>query len=265
MISLLDDYRSRFRPLFQNQSDKIIRLLRLGLHILLGGMVGLLVGERRRIRTVRYFFKLCPPFGKHFEIRSFFIISIDGFSVSCHNRRHIIDTFHTPLDFKRRHTCFDKLGNMVNHAKILAVENVRAVLIFLDGKILPRSRLFHNGIFKPAGLYALPAVRLAFSVCKIIGQKTAAAPGNTKSAVPEYFQFHVHLFVNVCHFLDRYFTGQNHTGRPHFLPPPDCPPVRRTRLCADMDRKFRRRLTADIKNAHIRHKYGINMNRLQIF
>ena len=89
---------------------------------------------------------------------------------------------------------------MVDHTEIFAVENICAVLIFFHGEILARPGLFHHGILKPACLDAFTPVGLAFPVCKIIGQKTAAAPGNTERPMAEYFQFDIHPFSDIRHF-----------------------------------------------------------------
>ena len=169
IVALLHFDCAVFFILLQNKADKIIRLLRLGLHIFLGGMVGVLERESRRVRTMGYLFQFFPPFRTNGKCRSQFVVRVNRFPVHCHNRRHIVDALHAAFNFQRRNARFDKFGDMVDHTEIFAVKNICAVLIFFHGEILSRTGLFHHGILKPACLDAFAPVGLAFPVCKIIG------------------------------------------------------------------------------------------------
>ena len=202
----------------ENQSDKVIGLLRLGFFVFLRRSVRILEGKGRGIRTVGHLFQLFPPFGADPVVLPFLIVGINGSAVCRRDSRRIVDTLHAPFDFQGGSTGFNELLHMIDHAQVLAVEDVGAVRILFHRPVLSRSGFLHDRIMKAARLDAFTPVRLTPSSGKEIGQEAAAGPGNAHRAVAEYFQLDINLPADIGHFLHGNLSCQNDTGGAQLLP-----------------------------------------------
>ena len=78
---------------------------------------------------------------------------------------------------------------MLDHAKILGIENVSTTLILINRHILSGSRLFHNGIFPTARMCA--GSLIGISSYQEIAEKTASGIGNTHRSVNESLNLHI--------------------------------------------------------------------------
>ena len=154
---------------------------------------------------------------------------------------------------------------MIDHAQVLAVEDVGAVRILFHRPVLPRSGFLHDGIMKAAGLDAFAPVGLTPSSGKEIGQEAAAGPGNAHCTVAEYFQLDIDLPADIGHFLHGNLSCQNDTGGAQLLPHGHGSPVCTAGLRGNMDGQIRCNLSCQGEYTQIGNQRRIGMDFLQIF
>ena len=82
VVSLLYFEGFSFFFCFEDESYEVIGLFGLGVVVFLGGLVRVLECEGCGVRAVGVFFEFFSPFGAYFVVFAFFVVCVDGFSVS---------------------------------------------------------------------------------------------------------------------------------------------------------------------------------------
>ena len=95
----------------------------------------------------------------------------------------IIGGFGAALDLQAVDPGVAELVQMVDHAHIAGIHDVRALFVFEDREVFAGALFFHQGVLIPAGLGALAAVGVAAG--HIVAEKAAPGIGDAHCAVAE--------------------------------------------------------------------------------
>ncbi len=93
---------------------EVIGLFGLGVVVFLGGLVRVLECEGCGVRAVGDFFEFFSPFRAYFVVFAFFVVCVDGFSVSGYDGCYVVDGFHTAFDFKGGSAAFEMRSLMLS-------------------------------------------------------------------------------------------------------------------------------------------------------
>ena len=146
---------------------------------------------------------------------------------------------------------------MLDHAKILGIENVSTTLILINRHILPRSRLFHNGILPAARMCAGPLIGI--SPNQEIAEKTTSGIGNTHCSVNESLNLHIirNIGTYLANLLQRKLTCSYHALRPKIVPETVGFVISVICLSADVALDLRANLLGIGKNTRISYDQGV--------
>ena len=143
--------------------------------------------QRTKVKTgginpMAHFIHLRQHPVRHTEVRGRMgKISVQRLTISVGHNGGIIGTFGATLDLKRVHSCSHQFRDMLDHTQILGIENIRAVLLLIDGEILTRAGLLHQVVLPAAGLGTVTTVGV--SPHHIIRENAPTAKAHTHGTV----------------------------------------------------------------------------------
>ena len=153
---------------------------------------------------------------------------------------------------------------MLNHAQISRVENKRAALILLNGKILSGSGLLHDRVFPPAGMRA--GSMIGIPSCKIVGQQASPRIGNAHRAVYKGLNLQIlrGFLPDLTYFRKTQLSCADHTPGPHSVPEAKGSGVGIVRLRRDVNLQIRAVLLCKIEHSGICNQNRVRAQLLQL-
>ena len=145
---------------------------------------------------------------------------------------------------------------MVNHAHVPGVHNVGALFILIDGKVLPRTLLLHQGILVPAGLGAGPPVGVPPR--HVVGQQAPARVGHAHGAMGKGLDLQGRrgLGPDFRDLLQGQLPGQDHPVGPQIVPGPGRLIAHNAGLGADVNLNRRGIPLGQGQHPHISQDHG---------
>jgi len=208
---------------------------------------------------------------------------VDGLAVSLAGARDVIRALGATFDLQRIDADFDQTVHMLDGAQILRIEDVGAVLVFLDRHEFARTLLFFEQVLDfifdqffrltvgtaigstqfvipAAGIGAAALIRVA--VIEVAGEQAAARVGDAQRAVDEDFEFDVGAtLADFGDFVERQFTRQDDALDAHLLPETNRGPIHRVGLHRQVDDLFRPGFAHHVDEAGVGHDQGVGLER----
>ena len=129
------------------------------------------------------------------------IVIINCLPVCPGNNCYIQCCLHTSFYLERVDSCVNHIRDMLNHAEVLGIKDIRASVIFFHWKIFARSLLLHNRIFPTAWMRA--GSLICISACKITAEQASSGIRYTHRSMHKCLDLHIcrNMFPDRFDFL----------------------------------------------------------------
>ena len=132
---------------------------------------------------------------------------VDAVAVGPGDDGGVIGGLGPALDLDGIHARPDEVGQVVDHAHVAGVHDVRPLLVLVDGEVFSWSLFLDQGVLIPAGLGA--GAPVGVPARHIVGEQTAAGVGHAHGPVAKGLDLQVFrgLGADLCDLVQAQLTG----------------------------------------------------------
>ena len=190
---------------------------------------------------------------------------VDGVAIGPGHNARVVGAFGPPLDLQGVQTSPEQFRNVVDHAHITGIENIRAALVLPDGEIFAGALLLHQGVMVAAGLGARAAVGV--SARHIIGEQAPPRVAHAHGPVDESLQLQCvwGFGADKRDLVQGELTGQDHPACAKLMPSPGGLVVGHAGLGGDVGLHGRGIALQQGEHPHVGQDDGVHPQVLEVF
>ena len=145
---------------------------------------------------------------------------VNGVAVGAGDDGGVVGRLGPALQLQAVQTGFHELGHVVDHAHVPGVHNVGALVVLIDGEILPGTLLLHEGVAVAAGLGTLAPIGVPAS--HVVGQQAPARVAHAHGAVGKGLDLQLlgSLLTDLPDLLQAQLPGQDDPVGAQLVPGP---------------------------------------------